>query len=129
MKEVEGKNGGKLLAMQPGDKPPANAGRPKNPFKQYIRDFAETQEIEMVLSGIVLDDDDQPTGEKVRVLVSLPGAMSVVIRMYKQAARKGDVAAAKWLSETGFGKTLNLGQDEENPIGGGFAIVLPSNGR
>lgn len=71
--------------------------------------------------------DGEVTGERVKVSLRLPAAEAAVVKMFRKAAKKGDVAAARWLSETGFGKTINLADDSENPLGGGFAIVLPDN--
>lgn len=126
MIEKEGKNGGTLRSMQPGDPALPGAGRKPNPFKEAIREHAEGGRSELVLDGLLVVDG-AATSERVKVLVSLPAAEAVVVRMFRKAAKKGDVAAARWLSETGFGKTINLADDAENPLGGGFAIVLPDN--
>ncbi|MCA0235469.1 MAG: hypothetical protein LCH81_03715 [Bacteroidetes bacterium] len=127
-KQVSGKNGGTLMAQQPGDPGLPGAGRPKNPFKEAIRAQAEGGHTELVLDGFLVVDGEV-TGERVKVQVSLPAAEAVVVKMFRKAAKKGDVAAARWLSETGFGKTINLGDDPENPLGGGFAVILPDNKR
>ena len=82
----------------------------------------------MVVDGLLVVDGEV-TGQRVKVSVRFPAAEAVVVKMFRKAARKGDVAAARWLSETGFGKTINLADDPDNPIGGGFAIVLPDNSR
>lgn len=128
MKEVPGKNGGTLTPLEKGDPALPGAGRKPNPFKEAIREQAEGGSSELVLEGFLVVDG-VPTSERVKVLVHLPAAQAVVVRMFRKAAKKGDVAAARWLSETGFGKTINLADDPENPIGGGFAIVLPDNSR
>lgn len=127
-KEVQGKNGGTLHPREKGEPALPGAGRPKNPFKEAIREQAEGGRSELVLEGLLVVDG-VATSERVKVLVSLPAAEAVVVKMFKKAARKGDVAAARWLSETGFGKTINLADDPDNPLGGGFAVVLPDNKR
>jgi len=123
-----GRNGGTLHSMEKGDPARPGAGRPKNPFKEAIREQAEGGRSELVLEGLLVVNG-VATLERVKVLVSLPAAEAVVVKMFKKAARKGDVAAARWLSETGFGKTINLADDPENPLGGGFAVILPDNKR
>ena len=124
--EIPGRNGGRLRPQQPGQPAPAGAGRKPNPFKQYIQDLAG-EDLTVILKGRLLGADGNPTGDLVEVAVELPGAMAVVMKAYNQA-KKGDANARKWLTETGWGKTLNLG-DADNPLGGGFAIILPSNDR
>lgn len=127
-RKVEGKNGGYLLAREPGEAPSPRSGRPRNVFREAIQLVAEKGVQDVVLSGYLVDADGKATGEKVQVLVTLPSVQAVVQKMFRRAG-KGDVQAAKWLTETGYGKTLNLGEDPDNPIGGGFAVVLPENGR
>lgn len=128
MIEKEGKNGGTLRSMQPGDPALPGAGRKPNPFKEAIREHAEGGTTDLVVDGLLVVDGEV-TGQRVKVSVRFPAAEAVVVKMFRKAARKGDVAAARWLSETGFGKTINLADDPDNPIGGGFAIVLPDNSR
>ena len=128
MKENEGKNGGTLKSMEKGDAALPGAGRKPNPFKEAIREHAEGGTTDLVVDGLLVVDGEV-TGQRVKVSVRFPAAEAVVVKMFRKAARKGDVAAARWLSETGFGKTINLADDPDNPIGGGFAIVLPDNSR
>lgn len=129
MKEIEGRNGGVLRAMEKGDAPLPNAGKKQNPFKQTIREVAEGGQNALTLEGYVINEETgEVTGQKVRVSVLMPSVLAVVYGMFKKAS-KGNVGAARWLSETAFGKTVNLANDEENPIGGGFAVVLPPNRR
>ena len=126
MKKTTGRNGGTLYAMEPGDKPPVGAGRPKNLFKHHIREMGDGEPMD--IWGIRLDVSGMETGERVMVRVKFPAAMAVVVTMYRRA-QKGDVQAAKWLSETAYGKNVKLGEDEESPLGAGFAVILPGNGR
>jgi hypothetical protein len=127
-KSVVGKNGGTLYPQEsgkPGHSP--NLGRNKNPFRFYIRELAEKKEL-IVLKGRLIGDDGNPTGKLVKVAVSFSGALAVVTKAYKKAA-KGDAQARKWLTETGWDKTVKLGNDEDSPLGGGFVLVLPENKR
>lgn len=127
MKELEGKNGGKIQIREVGDPGIPGAGRKPNLFKKHIHELAEGY-TSIVLDGLLVDEDGNTTSQKVRVEVKLPGAMGVVIKAYKKAA-KGDAAARRWLTETGWGKTINLGNNEDSPLGGGFVLVLPDNTR
>jgi hypothetical protein len=126
-KEIKGKNGGTLIPLQAGDPAPPGAGRKPNPFKHHIQELAETQ-TEIVLKGRLIGEDGSPTSSVVEVAVSLPGALGIVMKAYKSAA-KGDAQARKWLTETGWGKSLNLVGDPDSPLEGGFVIMLPSNER
>jgi hypothetical protein len=83
---------------------------------------------DVVMSGYLVDADGNVTKERVQVSVTLPSVQAVVQKMFRKAG-KGDVPAAKWLTETGYGKSVILGEDQDNPLGGGFAVVLPDNGR
>lgn len=120
-------NGGILHPLSKGDPAPPGAGRRPNPFREAIRDLAEGER-SIVLKGRILDADGNPTGDPVRVAVSLPGAAGIVAKAYKQAG-KGDAQARKWLTETGWDKTVKLGNDPDSPLGGGFVLVLPPNER
>lgn len=126
-KAVPGKNGGTLFPQQAGQPAPANAGRKKNPFRYHIQELAEN-DTEILVDGFVIDANGQPVGEKVKVLTKLPGALAVVLKAYRLAA-KGDAQARKWLTEAGYDKTVNLANDPDNPLGGAFAVILPSNDR
>lgn len=127
-KKVSGKNGGYLLAREPGEPPSPKSGRPRNVFREAIQAVAEKGVQDVVLTGMLVDEKGVVTKQKVQVSVTLPSVQAVVQKMFRKAG-KGDVPAAKWLTETGYGKTLNLGEDPDNPIGGGFAVVLPDNKR
>ena len=85
--------------------------------------MAESDSAEMELVGLLVDENGAVTDQQVRVLVKFPVVESVVRKMYKKAA-KGDVPAARWLSETAYGKNVNLGEDEENPMPSGFSFVI-----
>lgn len=128
MIEREGRNGGTLLQREKGDPALPGSGRKKNPFKDLIQAHASDKALQMITDGYLVEGD-QVTDKHVKVMISVSSAEAVVMRMFRQAAKKGDVAAARWLSETGFGKTINLADDPDNPIGGGFAVILPSNNR
>lgn len=127
MKKAQGRNGGTLNLMEVGDKAPAGAGRPKNPFKAAIREVGEADGA-FVEMWAEMQENGQFSGKMVLVRVKMPAVRSVVETMFRKA-QKGHVDAAKWLSETGYGKTLKLGDDDESPLGGGFAVILPDNGR
>lgn len=125
----KGRNGGLLTSQSVGDKGLPGAGRTVAPFKQHIRALAEGGVVTMDFDGWLLDADDKKTGELVRVRIDMPSALAVVVKMYKKAV-KGDVGAARWLNETGYGKTLKFEDEDGNPMGAGFAMVLlPDNGR
>lgn len=124
---VQGKNGGTLNPIQTGDPAPPGAGRKPNPFKHHIQELADN-DTEIILKGRLLTDDGTRTEKFVRVSVSLPGALGIVLKAYKLAL-KGDAQARKWLTETGYGKNFTVGSDPDNPIEGGFVIMLPSNDR
>ena len=131
-KTATGPRGGVLYPQQKGDPALPGAGRKPNPFRKLIQDWSEDDQ-SIIVKGKLLDADGHATGEVVDVSVKMPGTLAVVLKAYKLAA-KGDSQARKWLSETGFGKTINLeglgGGDADNPLGGGgFVLVLPNNGR
>lgn len=127
VKIVSGFPGGQLHTQVAGQPGIPGAGRKPNFFKKHIQDLADG-EVEIVVKGDLIGEDGARTGEKVQVAVTLPGALGVVVKAYKLAA-KGDAQARKWLTETGWGKSLNIGLDSESPIEGGFAIILPPNER
>lgn len=123
---VEGRNGGKLYPQQAGKPAPPGAGRKPNPFRELIQQYSD-EGLSVELKGRLILSDGS-LGDVVDVSVELPGAMAVVLKAYKKAA-KGDSAARKWLTETGWGKSLNLGFGDDVPTGGGFVLLLPDNGR
>lgn len=125
---VQGRNGGKLYPQQKGQPAPAGAGRPRNHFREIIREIADQgKEVKVVMDGYLLDDSGNPIGDSVKVLVQIPAVSAIVMKAFKQAA-KGNHNARKWLVEAGYGKTLSLG-DDETLSGGGFVLVLPDNQR
>lgn len=124
---MEGRNGNVLKVMEPGDPAPKGAGRPKNPFKQAILELSDGGKSAIEFEGYLVDDSGVVTEDKVRVSVVLPSAFAVVCRMYRNAS-KGDVQAARWLSETGFGKTMNHGVDEDLVVPSGFRFVIETTG-
>lgn len=126
-KAVVGRNGGVLYPQQSGSPALPGAGRKPNPFREFIKQFAEDDTV-VVVDGRLIGEDGNPTGEPVKVAVTFPGALAVVLKAFKQA-KKGDAQARKWLTETGWGKTINLADDLDNPLGGGFVLVLPENKR
>lgn len=126
MKEKKGRNGGVLHVQEVGDAGLPGAGRKPNPFREAIRELADKEQI-LILKGRKVVNGE-PTGELVEFAVSLPGAVGVVMKAYKKAL-KGDAQARKWLTDTGWDKTVKLGNDEDSPLGGGFVLVLPENKR
>lgn len=129
MREIDGPNGGKLIVQEAGDPALPGAGRKKNPFREAIAAYADGGSEKVVLEGELLDSEGKPTGKRARVLVEMPGVQAIVVRMFRKAAKKGDVSAARWLTETGYGKNIQLGSDPDSPLEGGFALVLPTNHR
>lgn len=124
-RKLPGKRGGFLLPKRKGDPAHPGAGRPRNPFKSLVQDFADGDVTIRVKGQLV--EDGKITDKVVEVSVSVPGAVAVVMKAYKQAA-KGDPYARKWITETGWDKTIKLGVDPESGSDG-FAIILPSNQR
>ena len=126
-KLIPGKNGGTLHPQQAGQPAPPNAGRKPNPFKEAIRHHAEGVATTIITDGLIVEKDASGksivTDQRVRVQIQLPSITAVVIRMFKQAAQRGDVAAARWLSETGYGKNIS---EEETliPVFQGFKFVV-----
>lgn len=120
-KTIPGRRGGTLHPQQSGQPAPPNAGRKPNPFKHHIQELAESDN-EIVLKGRILDADGNPTGQLVKVAVSLPGALGIVAKAYKMAA-KGDANARRWLTETGWGKNFTVG-DDETPLITGFSFIV-----
>lgn len=124
---VPGKNGGKLFPQQVGEPAPPNAGRKKNAFKEAIQRHGEGAATAIVTDGLIVEKDaagkSVVTNKRVRVQIHLPAIDAIVVKMFKQAAQRGDVAAARWLSETGYGK--NIGEDETViPAFQGFKFVV-----
>ena len=127
-KFVDGRNGGKLYPQQPGQPAPAGAGRPKNHFREMIREIADQgKSVKIVMEGHLVDEAGEPYGEPVQVLVKIPAVSAIVMKAFKQAA-KGNHNARKWLVEAGYGKNITIG-DDDNALGGGFVLVLPENKR
>lgn len=120
-------SGGYLIRREKGDPALPGAGRKRNPFKEFISELGDCESV-FETEGEELDASGNRTGRRVRVAIQVPNAMRVVLKMYDRAM-KGDVQAAKWLSETAYGKKLSHGQDDENPLLGGFVVILPANGR
>jgi hypothetical protein len=127
-KTIKGRNGGILIPQVAGEKGKPGAGRTVNQFKAAILKHADGVKDKVELAGFLIIDG-KVTKERVKVLVSFPAVDAVVIKMFKRAAKKGDVAAARWLSETGYGKQLNLSNDPDSPIGSGFVVAMPPNNR
>ena len=128
--KIPGRNGnGFLIPQKAGQPAPAGAGRPKNHFREIIREIADQgKEVKVVMDGHLVDDAGNPIGDSVKVLVKIPAVSAIVMKAFKQAA-KGNHNARKWLVEAGYGKTLNFGDDPDSPQGGGFVLVLPPNER
>lgn len=125
---IPGRNGGRLHPQEKGKPAPPGVGRKPNLFKECIRQVSESGEVFLDVRGHIVNPDGT-LGEVVTVRAKFPAVEAVVRKMFKRAA-KGRVDAARWISETGYGKpTVMLGQDEENPLGGGFAVLLPDNKR
>lgn len=124
---IPGKHGGTLRPVSPGEPSPRGSGRKSNPFRSHIQELSE-KEFEVVAKGRLLDEDGNPTGDLVPVSIVLPGALAVVAKAFRQAA-KGNASARRWLTETGWGKTLNFAEDADSPLGLGFAVILPDNER
>lgn len=126
-KAVPGRNGGTLHPQEVGKPAPPNAGRKKNAFKEAIQRHGEGAATAIVTDGLIVEKDaagkSVVTNKRVRVQIQLPAIDAVVVKMFKQAAQLGDVAAARWLSETGYGK--NIGEDETViPVFQGFKFVV-----
>lgn len=127
-KEIKGRNGGTLNPQVKGGEGIPGAGRKVNPFKEAIEIQAKGG-LELRLKGKLVVDGIA-TEKVVEIEILENGVDAVVRKMFRKAARKGDVAAARWLSETGFGKTLvHEAGDDGGGKGSGFVIVLPPNNR
>ena len=124
---VKGRHGGVLYPQQKGKPAPPGVGRKRNLFKDCIQQVAERGTVVLDVTGQILNADGT-LGDVVTVRAKFPSVEAVVRKMFRRAA-KGDVAAARWVTETGYGKTVLLGEDGDNPLGGGFAVVLPDNKR
>lgn len=123
------KGNGYLKPQQPGAPGRPGAGRPRNHFREMIREIADQdKEVKVVMEGYLVDEAGDPVGNPVKVLVKIPAVSAIVMKAFKQAA-KGNHNARKWLVEAGYGKTLNFGDDPDSPQGGGFVLVLPPNER
>lgn len=120
-------NGGLLMVQEKGQPAPPGAGRPKNPFRQFIREMSDNQVLNVIMPGYLVDENDVPYGEKVKVQIELPSVQAVVLRAFRQAA-KGNASAREWLVKTGWDQVVKL-SDEDSPQGGGFVLVLPNNSR
>ena len=115
-------NNGTLYPQAKGEPAPPGAGRPKNPFREAIRTAAEAAK-PVQLTGLLVVDG-VVTDQKATISIVLPGADAIVEKAMRQA-RKGNAQARKWLTETGWGKALNLGSDDENPLPlTGFRFVV-----
>ncbi len=126
MKEIEGLNGGKLIVREKGDPAIEGAGRKKNLFKSVIQEMSEFNGAPFQIKGFLMENGEV-TDRIVTIQTTIPAVEAVVAKMFKIAA-KGDVSAARWLSETGYGKNFSLGNDDDQ-VSGGFVVVLPSNNR
>lgn len=114
--------GGTLYPQEKGQPAPPGAGRPKNPFREAIRIASEASKPVQLTGFLVVDG--VVTERKATISIALPGADAIVEKAMRQA-RKGDAQARKWLTETGWGKALNIGMDDEIPPQfSGFRFVI-----
>lgn len=126
-RQIPAKHGGFLIRREHGDAALPGAGRPPNPFKAAIRQLSEGGKVEVKLKGWLLNEKGEKVGEKRDLVVELPGVEGIVAKMFQKAA-KGDVHAAKFLSEHGFGK-LSVRDSDESSGDVSYAIILPPNQR
>jgi hypothetical protein len=125
MKQVKGRNGGTLIVREKGDAGLEGAGRKRNPFRAIIREIAESGDDYFLMDGVLCDGKGGRTNQKVKVWVKMPKVKEIVLEQMKRA--KHDVQAAKWLSETAYGRPLLL--DDENselPLVG-FKFIVEQN--
>lgn len=122
MKKKRTANGGTLHIREKGDPAPPGAGRKENPWKFAIRKISEREDGHVLMDGILADKSGNSTGHKVKVFVQMPAVEEVIYTMFARA-KKGDVQAAKWLQETGYGRTISE-DEKELPIFSGFTFIM-----
>ena len=127
MKTVITPNGGSIQVREKGDPAIPGAGRKKNPFKHAIRELSE-EDHTFIMKGRQVDEWGNQFGDEIEVAVKVPGAMAVVMKALRQAA-KGNAQARDWLTKTGWGDAHRLVLDNEEGNTGGFVLVLPENKR
>lgn len=103
MVERKGRNGGTLKSMEKGDKTLPGAGRP--PKSDILKEVAEMMEGDgwAVIEGDLLDENEKPTGQVVKVRARIPNAKNAA-QAWMAKVRKADPALLKLYMEYTFGK-------------------------
>jgi hypothetical protein len=103
-------------------------GRPKDFLTQILKGKLH-QSGHIIIEGELIDDNNKPTGKKVRVKVAAMNDEKLIIALLNQAVIKGNVRAIEMIYERMEGKILNkveLSENKENPV---TIFKLPDNGR
>ncbi len=103
MRKVAARNGGTLEARQKGDPALPGAGRP--PKSDILKEVAEMMEGDgwAVIEGDLLDENEKPTGQIVKVRARIPNAKNAA-QAWMAKVRKADPALLKLYMEYTFGK-------------------------
>lgn len=103
MEKVAGRNGGTLEARQKGDPALPGAGRP--PKSDILAEVGEMMEGDgwAVIEGDLLDENEKPTGQKVKIRARIPNAKDAA-KAWMAKVRRADPALLKLFLEYKYGK-------------------------
>jgi len=103
MVERKGRNGGTLKSMEKGDKTFPGAGRP--PKSDILTEIERMMEGDgyVVIEGDLLDENDKPTGKKVKIRASIPNSESTA-RAWLAGVKKGNPQLLAMYLDRKYGK-------------------------
>jgi len=103
MREMKAPNGGTFQVREKGDPALPGAGRP--PKSDILKEVAEMMEGDgwAVIEGDLLDENEKPTGQVVKVRARIPNAKNAA-QAWMAKVRKADPALLKLYMEYTFGK-------------------------
>lgn len=103
MREMKTPNGGTFQVREKGDPALPGAGRP--PKSDILAEVGEMMEGDgwAVIEGDLLDENEKPTGQKVKIRARIPNAKDAA-KAWMAKVRKADPALLKLFLEYKYGK-------------------------
>jgi hypothetical protein len=103
MDTMPGRNGGTLTKQKKGEPPPPGAGRP--PKSDILTEIERMMEGDgyVVIEGDLLDENDKPTGKKVKVRATIPNSESTA-RAWLAGVKKGNPQLLAMYLDRKYGK-------------------------